>query len=128
MESMWCGWTCSSAGNPEEKLKEKFKGKLMHQITLGSETDFDGWRKAARALVLNQVKPSEVIWSVRGHAAKPVEPSAKPLEPARDTFKVPARFVALVRTVILHRDSARFTLLYHLLWRLRTRYDLLDIA
>jgi uracil-DNA glycosylase len=109
-------------------LKEKFKGKLMHQITLGSETDFDGWRKAARALVLNQVKPSEVIWSVRGHAAKPVEPSAKPLEPARDTFKVPARFVALVRTVILHRDNERFTLLYHLLWRLRTRHDLLDIA
>jgi uracil-DNA glycosylase len=78
----------------------------MHHITLGSETDFDGWRKAARALVLNQVKSSEVIWSVRGHAAKPVEPSATPLEPARDTFKVPARFVALVQSVIASRQRA----------------------
>ncbi len=100
----------------------------MHHITLGSETDFNGWRKAARALVLNQVKSSEVIWRVRGHASKPLEPSATPLEPARDTFKVPARFVALVQSVILHRDNERFALLYHLLWRLRTRHDLLDIA
>jgi DNA polymerase len=106
----------------------KFKGKLMHHITLGSETDFDGWRKAARALVLNQIKPSEVIWSVRGHAAKPAEPSPTPLEPARDTFKVPAGFVALAQSVVLHRDNARFALLHHLLWRLRTRHDLLDIA
>ena len=29
----------------------------MHTITLDSETDFDGWRKAARTLVLNDVKP-----------------------------------------------------------------------
>ena len=29
----------------------------MHHITLDSETDFDGWRKAARALALNDVKP-----------------------------------------------------------------------
>ncbi len=33
-------------------------------ITLDGETDFDGWRKAARALVLNDVKPSDVTWSV----------------------------------------------------------------
>jgi DNA polymerase len=110
------------------KEKLKFKGKLMHHITLSSETDFDGWRKAARALVLNQVKSPEVIWSVRGHAAKPVEPSSTLLEPVRDTFKVPARFVALVQSVTLHRDNERFVLLYHLLWRLRTRHDLLDIA
>src|SRR5258708_30667083 len=96
----------------------------MHHITLGSETDFNGWRKAARALVLNQVKSSEVIWRVRGHASKPLEPSATPLEPARDTFKVPARFVALVQSVILHRDNERFALLYHLLWRLPTPHPL----
>ena len=29
----------------------------MHFITLDSETDFEGWRKAARALALNDVKP-----------------------------------------------------------------------
>ena len=29
--------------------------KPAHPITLDSETDFDGWRKAARALALNDV-------------------------------------------------------------------------
>jgi DNA polymerase len=36
----------------------------MHHITLDSETDFDGWRKAPRALALNDVKPSDVSWRV----------------------------------------------------------------
>ena len=40
----------------------------MHTITLECETDFDGWRKAARALALNDVNPSDVTWTVRGHA------------------------------------------------------------
>ena len=42
----------------------------MHFITLDSETDFDGWRKAARALVLNEVKPADVTWTVQGNAAE----------------------------------------------------------
>ena len=42
----------------------------MHFITLDSETDFDGWRKAARALVLNDVKPSDVTWT----RARPTTP------------------------------------------------------
>jgi hypothetical protein len=38
----------------------------MHLITLDSETDFEGWRTAARSLVLKEVKPSDVTWIVRG--------------------------------------------------------------
>jgi len=34
----------------------------MHIITLDNETDFDGWRKTARTLALNDVKPSDVTW------------------------------------------------------------------
>ena len=45
----------------------------MH-ITLDSETDFDGWRKAARTLVLNDVKPADVTWSVRGNDPGLFEP------------------------------------------------------
>ena len=30
----------------------------MHFITLEHETDFDGWRNAARKLVLNEDKPA----------------------------------------------------------------------
>ncbi len=40
----------------------------MHHITLDSETDFHGWRKAARALAVNDVKPSDVSWRVADDA------------------------------------------------------------
>ena len=100
----------------------------MHHITLESETDFDGWRKAARALALNDVKPSDVTWRVADDAPELFEPTAPPLEPPSGTFNVPARFVELAEVAILHRNPERFALLYRLLWRLRSNHDLLDIA
>jgi uracil-DNA glycosylase len=100
----------------------------MHHITLDSETDFDGWRKAARALALNDVKPSDVTWRVAGDAPELLEPTAPPLEPPPGTFNVPAKFVELAEAAILHRNPERFALLYRLLWRLRTHHDLFDIA
>jgi probable DNA metabolism protein len=100
-----------------------------HYITLDSETDFDGWRKAARTLVLNGVKSSEMTWTVRGHKPESFEPPVDvPLEVPRGTFNVPAKFVELARAAILHRDPERFALLYRLLWRLRSDHDLLDVA
>jgi DNA polymerase len=100
----------------------------MHFITLDSETDFDGWRKAARTLVLNDVKPSDVTWRVAGEAPELFEPTTTPLEPPPGTFNVPARFVELAEVAILHCNPERFALLYRLLWRLRHNHDLLDIA
>jgi probable DNA metabolism protein len=100
----------------------------MHHITLDGETDFDGWRKAARALALNGVKPSDVIWNVAGDAPELFAPTAPPLEPPEGTFNVSARFVELAQIAILHRSPERFALLYRLLWRLRRNHDLLDIA
>ena len=96
----------------------------MH-IILECETDFDGWRNAARTLALNDVKPSDVTWEVRGHAP---EPFAPPLEAPHGSFSVSAKFVALARAAILHRDPLRFAILYRLLWRLRGDHDLLGIA
>ena len=100
----------------------------MHIITLDGETDFDGWRKAARALALNDVKPSDVSWRVAGDAPELFEPTVPPLEPLPGTFNVPAKFVELADIAILHRNPERFALLYRLLWRLRQNHDLLDIA
>src|SRR5579864_1024844 len=98
----------------------------MHLITLDSETDFDGWRMAARALVLNGVTPLEVNWTIRNGTCD-LPPTASLLPDATEgSFNVPAKFVALARTAILHRDPQRFALLYRLLWRLRSHHDLLD--
>src|SRR5690348_5848323 len=98
----------------------------MHLITLDNETDFDGWRTAARALVLHGVLPLEVDWSVRD-PARDLPQTASPLPDAPEgAFSVPAKFVELARTVIRHRDPHRFALLYRLLWRIRSHHDLLE--
>jgi DNA polymerase len=102
----------------------------MHHITLDSETDFEGWRSAARALALNDVAPADVTWTVQGNEPELFETSSPPLLPEarHGTFNVPARFVELAQTAILHRDPQRFAILYRLLWRLRSNHDLLDVA
>jgi uracil-DNA glycosylase len=101
----------------------------MHLITLDNQTDFDGWRMAARALALNGVRPAEVNWTVRDRAQELPSLAALPLPDAPEgRFSVPAKFIALARDLILHRDIMRFALLYRLLWRLRHHYDLLDNA
>jgi uracil-DNA glycosylase len=101
----------------------------MHHITLEHETDFDGWRQAARALVLDGIAPQDVIWSIKGDEelfAPGEQPSHRPS--STETFSVSARFVELAKIAILHRDRERFAVLYRLLWRLRGQHDLLDVA
>lgn len=100
----------------------------MHHIVLDSETDFDGWRKAARRLVLNDVRPSNVTWRVLGDAPELFEPTVPPPDPPNGTFNVPAKFVELAQAAILHRNRERFAILYRLLWRLRSHHDLLMVA
>ena len=109
----------------------------MHLITLDSDTDFEGWRKAARILALSDVKPADVSWRVKGSEPDLFGDEASPLpEPPQGTFKgtskgtfnVPARFIELAQLAMLHRDHRRFALLYRLLWRLKSHHDLLDVA
>jgi DNA polymerase len=102
----------------------------MHHIILDSETDFDGWRNAARALASNGVKPLDVTWSVRGTEPGLFETeNTTPLpDAAPGAFSVPSAFVELAHIAILHRDRERFARLYRLLCRLLANHDLLDLA
>jgi uracil-DNA glycosylase len=102
----------------------------MHLITLDSETDFKGWRKAARSLVLHEAKPTDVTWIVRGDESELFAPATEtlPLEAPPGSFSVSAKFVELAQSAILHHDPERFAILYRLLWRLRRDHDLIDIA
>ncbi len=100
----------------------------MHHIVLDSETDFEGWRQAARALALNDIAPADVRWTRAQGDADLFAPERSELPEAGGTFNVPADFVALCKEVILHRSPERFSLLYRLLWRLRQNHDLLAIA
>lgn len=98
----------------------------MH-IMLDNDTDFEGWRRAARRLALNGVTPSDVTWTVRSDD-EPGPASGDLPDPPNGTFNVPASFVELARTAILHRKDDRFALLYRLVWRLRSHHDLLGVT
>lgn len=101
----------------------------MRVIRLASETDFEGWRAAARALRAEAAPPADVLWTVDGGQAS-LFPAEAPLAPAggEGGFKVSRAFVDLAGRVALHRSPERFDLLYRLLWRLETTPRLLEIA
>ena len=40
-----------------------------HTVRLASQTDFAGWRDAARTLALNGVDPADVSWTIDGNDA-----------------------------------------------------------
>src|SRR6476646_1362833 len=92
----------------------------MPVIALADDTDFAGWRRAARTLLQNGIPPAEVTWTA-GSSRQSRGDDAPP----KDAFNVPAKFVRLAAAAILHRDPARFALLYRLLWRLSGDRDLL---
>jgi uracil-DNA glycosylase len=103
------------------------------QVRLDHETDLDGFRRQARALLARRVPPPDVHWSAGpcqddlfAGAAKPAPDAA----PAETGVTVPAAFLELCHGVVLHREPQRFALLYRLLWRLAhepgLRHDPLD--
>jgi probable DNA metabolism protein len=102
----------------------------MYFITLDHDTDFEGWRKAARALALNEVNPTDVTWTAQGYAPELFGPPTATALPdaASGSFNVPAKLVELAQSAIMHRDPERFAFLYRLLWRVRSHHELLTIA
>jgi DNA polymerase len=94
-------------------------------VRLENEDDLDGWRAAARALVLAGVLPAEVTWQVG--AAESLFGKADMLPPPhRPPFSVPKPFLDLAGAVICHRDPERFGLLYTLLTRIRDRREIME--
>lgn len=101
--------------------------RAFRTVRLAAPDDFEGWREAARGLVLIDVAPDEVLWEVEGEAdlfaARAPAPPAAP-----GLFSVPKAFVELAKSVILHRDPERFSLLYAFLCRLRERPKAMEDA
>lgn len=93
----------------------------MRVARLEHEEDFDGWRRAARALALARVPPEDVVWQVDGGFADLFGDEADVESGDGPAFSVPRPFVELARSVICHFDPERFALLYTLLLRLRAQ-------
>jgi uracil-DNA glycosylase len=90
----------------------------MRRIVLESETDWQGWRQAARPLVLAGIEPGEVEWSVGG--------TGDALPEAAGTFHLPRALVTLASVAIQAREPDRFGLLYALVWRSHAGEKLLE--
>ena len=103
----------------------------MRSIVLAHQTDFVGWRTAARRLALDDVAPENVTWSVGVDqtlfADETAQPGTDEAAPA-PAFNVPRSFIERASSAALHRDEDRFALLYRVLWRLRREPGLMEIA
>ncbi len=103
---------------------------LMQSVTLADETDFAGWRAAARRLIVEDVAPENVSWSVGSEQTLLPSADAGPATAVapQPAFTVPRAFMEASAAAILHRDTDRFGFLYRVLWRLRREPGLMEIA
>ena len=81
----------------------------MPICAIAHETDWTGWRHAARAFVLAGVEPSDLTWTISGAGE-----SAPPIE---GSFTLPRNLVSLLAQAFQAREPERFGLLYSLVWR-----------
>lgn len=81
----------------------------MTTVALAHETDWTGWRRAARAFVLAGVAPSELRWTVGG--------ATDAVPDTEGSFTLSRTLVALAVQSFQARQAERFALLYTLVWR-----------
>ncbi|WP_428491493.1 UdgX family uracil-DNA binding protein [Rhodopila sp.] len=89
----------------------------MQTIVLRNETDWDGWRRVTRGLILAGVAPQTLAWTIGGEATDATAGSG--------SFQVPRELVSLAALAIQAREADRFGLLYGLFWRLHQGEKLL---
>lgn len=100
-----------------------------YSVALTAEDDFDGWREAARTLASAGIAPDRIVWRIPGAASQPLFDGTAARPAKVSPVSVPKAFADLAATAILHRDPARFDLLYTLLGRvLRDRGAIEDRA
>jgi hypothetical protein len=87
---------------------------MIYRVAIPQPDDLDAFRLAARRLLAAQINPADVAWT---DADTNTLFPAVPPEGEKIAF-VPRAFVALAEKVVCHRDEARWSMLYQLLWRL----------
>jgi probable DNA metabolism protein len=100
----------------------------LQTVHLSSQTDFPGWRDAARRLATNDIPPSDIVWTIGETNDLFSADTPLPAVAPGVTLNVPREFIDRAEAVICHSNPARFALLYRILFRLRTEPNLLKIA
>jgi uracil-DNA glycosylase len=81
----------------------------MPVCSLTNDTDWAGWRRAARAFVLAGVEPADLTWITGGNGDA--------LPETEGGFTLSRALVALAAQAFQAREAERFGLLYTLVWR-----------
>lgn len=120
-------------GMMSDPLTNDLFPQALLTVTLQGPGDLEGFRRAARGLLAQQILPAQVSWqSAEVPVQNPLTTTPDNSTAASDApaVQVPPEFVALCESAILHADPRRFGLLYRLLWRLvhepGLRHDPLD--
>ena len=103
----------------------------MTRVRLAAETDFSGFRAAARDLLRQGVEPRDVEFAVAGHEPGLFEDAPAGGGPTASSRPVPAvsrAFLSTIASASLHREPARFALIYRILWRLVDEPGLAQVA
>lgn len=92
--------------------------------------DLSAWRTKARALAAAGIRPERIVWTSASTPEGELFGTTGETEAETSVVRRPVRatkaFLDLAGDVILHREEEKFSLLYHLLWRLQTHPGALD--
>ena len=81
----------------------------MPICAIAHETDWTGWRRAARAFVLAGIEPADLTWTVGGDGDAVPE--------AEGSFTLSRALVSMAAQAFQAREPERFGLLYSIVWR-----------
>jgi probable DNA metabolism protein len=86
-------------------------------VTLQGQADYEGFRRAARGLLAQNILPEQVSWQCSSSPVEGADAHSPALSDA-PAVSVPPEYVALCQLAVMHSNPRRFNLLYRLLWRL----------
>ncbi|MFO1151847.1 MAG: UdgX family uracil-DNA binding protein [Alsobacter sp.] len=105
------------------------------RVRLSGPADAGGFRDMARALLARGVPPERILWEtgereadlLAGDVDEGVD-AVLQAAPVRAAPRVGRAFLDQAEAALLHRDPARFALVYRVLWRLHDEPGLLSLA
>ncbi|MGC1173942.1 TIGR03915 family putative DNA repair protein [Polaromonas sp.] len=119
-------------GSMSDPLTNDLFPQAPAPVTLRGPADLEGFRRAARSLLVQNILPAQVSWhsgTATAHELSALPPES-PAAGDAPAIQVPPEFVTLCESAVLHSNPGRFDLLYRLLWRLvhepGLRHDPLD--
>jgi DNA polymerase len=100
----------------------------VKQVMLG--VDFNAWRTAAREALHSGFRPEDIDFqdgTVPTPLSLALEADEAPHGPPMEHPRVTRQFLEVAQVVAVHRDPARWNLLYRVLYRLQSEPELLKI-